>query len=172
MACLGLPPAVPLFFGRRGIPARVDEIVLRIGCADRRGEAEELRRLRAACCGRGAKLRVAAQRLWANVGGKEQRVPLFQAEVCGTRIAIERLAIAQDRLIDGEQRVLIRLDSGGIARDRGVGHEAARTRKIFQPVETPFDRTHNAVGVTRGERGFPCEHPSRVELSKHYTYRS
>ncbi len=166
MACFGLPAWRS---GWRGIPARVDEIVLRIRRADGRSEAEKRRRLYAArFCG-SAKLGIAAQRFRPHVGGKKLRMPLFKTEIGGARVAVKGIAVAQDGVADGEQRVF---RSSDILFDCGIRHEAARACKIFQPVEAPFHGTHDAVCVARGERGLPCEHPARVELAKHYHYRN
>ena len=90
----GLFGARGIFVRGSGIPAGVDEIVLRVGRALGRGEAEELGRRELALGCLLAEGRRLGEGLRADVGGKELREALLKAEVGGALVAEEDVAVA------------------------------------------------------------------------------
>ena len=94
------PPRI--FVRGRRIPARVRQIVLRVGRPLRRGKAQKLRRRNLALGGLLLDRGVLRQRLRAHIGGKQLRVPLFQPKVGGPLVAEERIAVANEELVDAD----------------------------------------------------------------------
>ena len=45
--------------------------------------------------------------------------------------------------------------------------EAMRLEEWLNPLEAPFQRTHHAVFIARGQPGFPVVHPARVFFLEH-----
>ncbi len=74
----------------------------------------------------------------------------FEAEVGGGFVAVERVGVVDDLIVEGDH-------SGEIVRgcERGLG--------VVEPVEAPFDGADDSVGVAGCEGSLPGEHPLRVK---------
>ena len=116
---------------------------------------------------------IAAQRFRADVGGKELRMALFETEVGGAAVAVERSRSRRAASIDGEQRVFVAhghrpgrasiAGSGMSPRGRAKSssqskpHSTGRTMRLVSRVVSAVSHANMAP---------------RVELPYHYTYRS
>lgn len=139
----------------RGIPAGVDDVVLRVGRGDRRGETEKFRLFGFASGGLAAEFGVLSESLGADVGGVQEGMTPLKAEVVGGLVAEEFVGAGNDgRAGDGH--------SGEI----GLG--SLRSGSEFaEPVESPFERADDAVGVAGGKGSLPLEHPFGVKAGEH-----
>ena len=151
-----LGPRGVFVFGRR-VPAGIDQVVLRVGRALGRGEAQKLRRGELALGGLLADRGVLRQRLRAHVGGEEFRMALFEAEVGGALVAEEVVAVADEELVDADHGGF---GGGIVAHDLGAGkadakavrlQERARSTRSPTPAAAPrgFRRAWSAASPTR-----------------------
>ena len=134
----GLSGLAGLALGRRGKPARVDEIVFRVGRADGRGEAQEFGRGELSVAGLLLELGVFCEGLRADVGGEELGVAGLEAVVRG-RGVVEEGWHAKHGLVEGEHGGFF---GGGVAGGGGsLGGDSGGFEEVGEPVKAPFKMT-------------------------------
>lgn len=126
-----------------GKPAGIHQIVFRIRRAHRRGEPQ--------------KHALALRCLIASVaaGGKELDFALLQAEIRGRFVGKELITTRDNAIIQPVQITFI----FGFR----TGTIAVHQRPALGPFHAPLQRTHNPVGIARGETGLPCIHPFLIK---------
>ena len=95
-------------------------------------------------------------------------MPLFQPEIRRPLVAKKHIAVADQQLINAHHRRFGCALSRTISADGNGGTESMRLEKRFDPLETPFQRAHDAIFITRGKPVFPVIHPARVSTFEHW----
>ena len=118
----GLLGARWVLMGWGGIPAGVDQIVLRVGRAFRRGKTKELAGGQRSVRGLAADFGLLREGFRTDIGGIELGMAFFETEVGGASIAEEPITVADEELVDAHHGGFsgsgIALDSRG--RDSGA----------------------------------------------------
>ena len=157
--------------GRGGVPAGIDQVVLRVGRALVRSKSQELGGGEHSLFSLAADLGFLGEGFGADIGGKKLGMAFFEAEVSGATVAEELIAMTDEELVDADHG---RFSRDGVSLDFRTGdggREAMTLKKGGDPLETPFEGADNAVFIARGETRLPLVHPARIPFFDH-RYRS
>src|SRR5438270_2590360 len=135
-------------------PAAIDYVIFRIGRAYRRRESQKLCRAQLAAAR--PLVELFELLLLPHVGWKKLGQSFLDMEIVGSLVTEEAFAVADNAPI---QLAEIALGASVVvfgSQDRkasvGLGPET-------RPLNSPLQRTHDAVCITRGEMGLPRKHP-------------
>src|SRR5450631_4386461 len=86
---------------------------------------------------------------------------LLQDEVLRSLIGEELGAMAEDEVVQLQHDAL----RSGVVLLRMLGKaETVKLGEFLQPIKSPLQRAHDAIGVEGGQPGFPAVHPARVQF--------